>query len=272
MRALKFLLACSAFAYLGIVTPVHAQSAAPSNTVALYAAGSLREALTQIAGDYQAVTGVTVNLSFGASGLLRERIEQGEAAQMFFSADTEHPARLARSGQWQAPVLVVRNSLCALTGAHVSANSESLLETLLNPAVRVGTSTPLADPSGDYAWELFRKAEQIKTGAYALLDAKALKLTGAADSAQPPAGRGVYGWLMEQGRADVFLTYCTNAMAAQREVPALKVVALPPVLTVGAAYGLTVRDDAPEAAKQFARHLQSAPAQTVFQRFGFGRP
>jgi ABC-type molybdate transport system substrate-binding protein len=215
---------------------------------------------------------VSVNLTFGASGLLRELIEKGEAAQVFFSADTDHPARLARTGQWREPELAVRNVLCALTGPQINTSSEQLLDTLLSPSVRVGTSTPLADPSGDYTWELFRKAEKLKAGAYALLDAKALKLTGAADSPQPPAGRGTYGWLMEQGRADVFLTYCTNAMSAQREVPSLKVVAVPAALSVGAAYGLTVRKDAPQAAQQFARHLLTEPAQAVFQRFGFGRP
>lgn len=257
---------------MGVGAQAQAQPEKAASPVLLYSAGSLREALTVIAQDYKTATGVSVNLTFGASGLLRERIEKGEAAQVFFSADTEHPARLARTGPWRAPELVVRNVLCALTGPQISIHSEQLLETMLNPAIRVGTSTPLADPSGDYTWELFRKADQIKPGAYAVLDAKALKLTGAADSPQPPAGRGTYGWLMEQGRADVFLTYCTNALSAQRDVPSLKVVAVPPALSVGAAYGLTVRQDAPEAARQFAQYLQSAPAQAVFQRFGFGRP
>ena len=32
---------------------------------------------------------------------------------------------------------------------------------------------------------------------------------------------------MDAGQADVFLTYCTNAVAARREVPRLQVVALP---------------------------------------------
>ena len=77
---------------------------------------------------------------------------------------------------------------------------------------------------------------------------------------------------MEQRQADVFLTYCTNAMAAQKEVPRLKVVQLPPVLQVGAAYGLGVRTAAPPSAVQFAQALLAPPAQAVFKRFGFGPP
>ncbi|MFN3737952.1 substrate-binding domain-containing protein [Hydrogenophaga sp.] len=51
--------------------------------IAVYAAGSLREVFTEIARDHQARTGQQVALTFGASGLLRERIEKGEGAQVF---------------------------------------------------------------------------------------------------------------------------------------------------------------------------------------------
>ena len=79
-----------------------------------------------------------------------------------------------------------------------------MLATLLRADVRVGTSTPKADPSGDYAWALFRRADKVQPGAYAQLDAKALKLTGGADSPKPPAGRGTYAWVMDQRQALFF--------------------------------------------------------------------
>jgi molybdenum ABC transporter molybdate-binding protein len=238
----------------------------------VYAAGSLRAALTQVAQDYQAHTGQAVELSFGASGLLRERIEKGEPAQIFASADIEQPQRLAASGAWQQPTVFVRNSLCALTASHIEATPDTLLQTLLQPQVRLGTSTPKSDPAGDYAWALFKKAEAIQPGAYATLDRKAQKLTGAADSPRPPAGQSFYAWAMDTAQADVFLTYCTNALAAQKEVPRLRVVALPPALQVGAAYGLGVLKAASPQAQAFARALLEAPAQKEFARFGFGAP
>jgi len=247
-------------------------AAQAQESMAVYAAGSLREALTEVAAQWQARGGAPVALTFGASGLLRERIENGEPAQVFASADTEHPQRLAAGGAWQAPVILTRNGLCALAAANLAATPQTLLSTLLRADVRLGTSTPRADPSGDYAWALFRKADAVRPGAYAILDAKALKLTGAADSPKPPAGRGTYAWVMDSGQADVFLTYCTNAVAAQREVPRLKVVQVPPELQVGAAYGLTVRSGAPQAARDFAAFLLSQPAQQVFARLGFGTP
>lgn len=245
---------------------------AVGDPVQVYAAGSLRDALTEIARDHEARTGQKVVLTFAASGLLRERIEQGAPAQVFASADTKHPQRLANQGQWQAPVVFTRNTLCALAQGTVAVTSDTLLGTMLQPQVRLGISTPKADPAGDYAWALFQKAEALQPGATARLEAKALQLTGGANSAQAPAGRNTYAWVMEQNRADVFLTYCTNAVAARAEVPSLQVVAVPEALQVGAAYGLTVRAGAPAQAQAFAQAVLQPPAQAVLRRLGFAAP
>lgn len=245
---------------------------AVGDPVQVYAAGSLRDALTEIARDHEARTGQKVVLTFAASGLLRERIEQGAPAQVFASADTKHPQRLANQGQWQAPVIFTRNTLCALAQSAVAVTPDTLLSTILQPQVRLGISTPKADPAGDYALALFQKAEALQAGATARLEAKALQLTGGANSAQAPAGRNTYAWVMEQNRADVFLTYCTNAVAARAEVPSLQVVAVPEALQVGAAYGLTVRAGAPAQAQAFAQAVLQPPAQAVFRRLGFAAP
>ena len=247
-------------------------AAAVGDPVQVYAAGSLRDALTEIARDHEARTGQKVVLTFAASGLLRERIEQGAPAQVFASADTKHPQRLANQGQWQAPVIFTRNTLCALAQSAVAVTPDTLLSTILQPQVRLGISTPKADPAGDYAWALFQKAEALQPGATARLEAKALQLTGGANSAQAPAGRNTYAWVMEQNRADVFLTYCTNAVAARAEVPSLQVVAVPEALQVGAAYGLTVRAGASAQAQAFAQAVLQPPAQAVFRRLGFAAP
>jgi molybdenum ABC transporter molybdate-binding protein len=236
------------------------------------AAGSLRAAITEIASEYEARTGQKITLAFAASGLLRERIEKGEAVQVFASADMGHPLKLADAGSWVVPRVFARNQLCALVQPSVAATPDRLLDVLLDPAVRVGTSTPKADPSGDYAWALFRKADTVRAGAFATLDRKALQLTGGANSPKAPPGRGTYAWVMDERQADVFLTYCTNAVAAQAEVPRLKIVAVPPALQVGADYGLTLRRDAPEAAQAFATGLLEPRAQAVFARHGFGAP
>ena len=67
------------------------QTPLSADPIAVVAAGSLREAMTDIARAHEARTGQKLTLSFAASGLLRERIEKGEAAQVFASADMGHP-------------------------------------------------------------------------------------------------------------------------------------------------------------------------------------
>jgi molybdate transport system substrate-binding protein len=251
------------------VGSVQAQALPP---LQLYAAGSLREALTELARQFETRSGRQVALTFGASGLLRERIEKGEPAQVFASADMDHPQRLAQAGGWQAPGVFALNQMCALAAPAVDVSTDTLLDAMLRPAVRVGTSTPKADPSGDYAWALFQRADALRPGARAVLEGKALQLTGGADSPKPPAGRGTYAWVMDQGQADVFLTYCTNAVAAQREVPRLKIVAVPESLQVSARYGLTLRTGAEPGAVQLAQFIASPTAQDVLRRYGFGQP
>lgn len=242
------------------------------DTVKLYAAGSLRAVMTEIASEFTRASGITVQREFGASGLLRDRIAKGESADVFASANMEHPQSLAQSGRAAPVVLFARNRLCALVAPGIATSPDTLLERMLDPKIKLGTSTPKADPSGDYAWAVFEKADKLKPGAFAALSAKALKLTGAPDSPPPPKDRTIYAALVAERKADIFLTYCTNAALARKEEPALSIVALPQDLAVGAEYGLTVLDRAEPAAARFALFVMSARGQEILARHGFSAP
>jgi ABC-type molybdate transport system substrate-binding protein len=256
-------------AALGLMLAVAAVPAAAQEPVRLFAAGSLRSALTEVARSFQAEAGIPVATTFGPSGLLRERIEKGEAAEVFASADMGHPQRLAAAGRAAPVALFARNRLCALAAPRVAVTGDSLLERMLDPALKLGMSTPKADPSGDYAVQLYAKAEKVRPGAQAVLEKKALRLTGGPDSPPPPKDRNVYGMLVERGDADVFLTYCTNALEAKREVPSLAVVQVPEALAVGADYGLTLVKGARPEAERFARYVLQAPGQAILSKYGF---
>ena len=176
---------------------------ARAETIQLYAAGSLRGALTDVAKAYQAKTGDTVVAKFGASGLLKNEIAGGAPAQVFASANMEHPQALHDVGKSGSVVRFARNKMCALAKPLLKVDSGNLVTRMLDPAVKLGISTQKADPSGDYAIEIFRKAEAVKAGAQGALEKKALQLTGSATSAQPPPGRLVYGWLLSEGKDGV---------------------------------------------------------------------
>lgn len=255
--------------FLAFVFSVLGLTAVQAETLQLFAAGSLKRALGDVAKAFEAATGNKVETSFAPSGLLRKRIEGGDAADVFASANMKHPEALAQQGKGGPVVQFARNKLCAIAQPGVTVSGDTLLDVLLDPKVRVGTSTPKADPSGDYAWELFGKADKIKAGAFKTLDEKALKLTGGPDSEKAPKGRNQYGWVMENGKADVFLTYCTNAVLAKKEVAALQIVQIPPSLAVGASYGLIVLKGAPKEAQALADHILSEAGQKVLADYGF---
>ena len=102
-----------------------------------------------------------------------------------------------------------------------------------------------------------------------MLSGKALQLTGGPDSAKAPEGRNQYGWVMGEKKADVFLTYCTNAVLAQKEVSSLKIIKIPEALAVGADYGLLVRSDASAEAWRLAMYILSPEGQKILSDYGF---
>ncbi|HLU77098.1 MAG TPA: molybdate ABC transporter substrate-binding protein [Burkholderiales bacterium] len=239
--------------------------------VRLYAAGSLKAVMTDIGAAYTKAHGVAVKGEFGPSGLLRKRLAEGEPADVFASANMAHPQALHKAGKSGPVTMFARNRLCALTSPKVEVTTETLLERMLDPQVKLGMSTPKADPSGDYAMALYDKAEALEPGAAKALSDKALRLTGGPDSPPPPKDRVVYGVLVDEGEADIFLTYCTNALLAQKEVPSLKIVQVPEALAVGADYGLTVASDRAEAHK-FADYILSDKGQALLKQHGFAPP
>ena len=244
--------------------------------VAIHAAGSLRGAMTDLAQAWeQASAAPKARLTFGASGLLRDRIAGGDKAQVFASANMTHPQSLQAGGQAEGVTAFARNALCVLAAADFSLAGKTLAQRLLDAEVRLATSTPKADPAGDHAFEMFDRIESTGAagaGSAAALKAKALQLAGGPSSPQPPAGRTVYGLLMEQRQADVFITYCTNTTLAQREVPGLQVLAVPAAINVSASYGIAAIKPVTPAARSFIDFVLGPSGQGILARHGFSAP
>src|SRR5262249_26569979 len=107
-------------------TPAHA-----ADPVALYAAGSLRAALTDVAAAFETAAGAKVQAKFGPSGTLKDEIAAGARAEVFASANMEHPQALASAHKSGPVVLFARNKLCALARPGGAAEPATPLETIL---------------------------------------------------------------------------------------------------------------------------------------------
>jgi molybdate transport system substrate-binding protein len=259
---------------MAVALGVFSAASAEAPTVRLHAAGSLRAAMTDIAKAYSEAYGLTVTATFGGSGLLKERLLKGEAGDVFASADMGNPQALTSAAKSGPTVLFAHNHLCAILRPGLKATAASLLDALLDPTIKVGTSTPIGDPGGDYAWTVFRKADAIRPGSRATLEAKAVKIGNEPGSLPVPAGatNGV-AWLFKEKRADIFLAYCTGGAAVAAELPGTMTISLPPTLAVESSYGLTILKDAnQDRAAQFALFILSPQGQKILANHGFDAP
>ncbi|MBL8569461.1 MAG: molybdate ABC transporter substrate-binding protein [Phreatobacter sp.] len=257
---------------VALALAVTGQPVLAADPVLLHAAGSLRGALTEVAQAFEAGGGTKVAQVYRPSGLIRDAIAGGERAEVFASANMAHPQSLASGGKAGPVVLFARNELCAFVRPGLEVTSANLLDRMLDPAVKLGTSTPRADPAGDYAYQVFVRAEAVRRGSRAALEGKALNLTGRSNSAPVPAGRNTYGHVIAEGKADLFLAYCTNAGPIAREQPGIRAVPLPAELAVGADYGLTVMNEASPAAYRLALMILSPAGQRILAKHGFAAP
>ena len=141
---------------------------------------------------------------------------------MFASADMEQPRTLARERGGLPVIMFTRHRLCALGRAGLGLTSANVLDQLLDPKVRLATSTPGADPAGDYAWAVFARAEAVHPGARAILQDKAMKLVGGPNTPPLIPGRGSVEGIFLANRADVMLGYCSGSAAVMHAENAIR--------------------------------------------------
>ncbi len=249
--------------------------AGPWGMTTVHAAGSLRAAFTVLGACFEREFRRPLTLCFGAAGLLRDRLQAGEPSSLFASANLDHPQALVSTGRAHTVSPFARNRLCLLVAPGFDLRGQGLASRLLDADVRIGTSTPGADPSGDYAWQLFDHIEasgSAPAGSAAVLKTRALQLTGRGEKTEEGDGRSRYGSLLQAGQADVFITYRSNAVRACADFPALRLLDLPDALAVDVRYGLVVLEPEPAGGAAFAAMLLGSPGQAVLRDHGFSSP
>lgn len=229
------------------------------------AAGSLRTALTPLLTHYTELTGQPVQTHYGPAGLLRQRIENGEACCLFASANIDHPRRLLDAGLALQIRPFIANRLCLTVRDNAETRSLDWLALLSAPELVIGMSTPGSDPSGDYTWEFFDRITPLLPPAAGSLKQRARQLVGGADTPPPPAGAVAARWLIRQGLADIFIGYAHYARLLKDD-PDLRVVAIPDPYNIRALYALAVRS---VAAEPLADFILSPPGQRILLEAGF---
>jgi ABC-type molybdate transport system substrate-binding protein len=263
--SLRPALGCTLLLTLGVL--MLAVPNARAEDLVVYGAGSLREVMTDITADFTKKTGITVRIAFGPSGLMRERIESGEAVDVFASADMGHPLKLLRDGRAAGVMMFTRNRLCAFAKPEAGLTAANFAARLSDPTVKLGTSTPIADPAGDYTWQMFRLIDKAQPGAFAALDSKAKKVDGGPPDNPPdpdPTGSA-----FSRGDINVMIAYCSGVARRRRATPDLQVIEVPAGFATGPEYGLAILDAGKPAAARLAFAILSPEGQATLARFGF---
>ena len=234
-------------------------AAALADTVTVFAAASLKEALDANARAFEAAHGHRVVVSYAASNSLARQIEAGAPAALFLSADAEWSAYLEGKGL-AAPG--ARRALLANELVLV-APAASPIALRIAPGFdlasalggkRLALANPGAVPAGKYA-----KAALVSLGAW---DAVATRIA-AADNVRAALA------LVARGEVPLGIVYRTDAIAEKgvRIVGTFPAGSHPPIV-----YPLVVLARAGPAARAFADYLGAPAARAVFAKHGFGAP
>ncbi len=252
---------------LGLGALVSIASAAEPQTVQIFAAGSLRGVLTELAAQAGPALGIEVKSSFGGSGSMRERIEKGEPADLLMSADLGSPGKLEAQGRTVVPVIAfARNRMCIVSRKAAGVTAANLINRLHAAKVRLKTSTPIADPSGDYAWSIFKRIEALHPGAQAILERKAqASIELVATPATPTQSAAAA--LFAAHAIDMSITYCSGSAALEKEMPELTSLVVPANIDPHPIYGVAVLSTRPEVMR-LALFLLSEKGQDIIGRQG----
>ena len=258
---------CVLMTLLAVALPMAAR--AQDNGLVLYGAGSLREAMTDMAALFSREHGIAVRTEFGASGRMRERIETGDKVDVFTSADIGHAAKLVADGKASVMAMFARNDLCLLAPAdHVQAGSVGALDALLKDGVKIGVSPARIDPLGDYTVQLFDLADKVKPGSGAALRGRAIVIDNPPGT--PPAQSGDHVLdALHDGRIGLAIVYCSSKARFAKLEPTLSMIPFPPELTVGPQYGLAVMKGAKPEALLLALTILSPAGQKILAASGF---
>ncbi|HYM02954.1 MAG TPA: substrate-binding domain-containing protein [Stellaceae bacterium] len=243
-------------------------TSARAESVAIYAAGSLRATVEALAGEAHAAIDVDIKPVFGGSGLLRQRIESGERPDLFLSADLDSPRKLAAAGRTVVPTIsFARNRMCVVARPSTGLTPQNLIDRMLAPDLRLRTSTPVADPAGDYAMAVFDRLDALRPGAGRTLRAKAQRAAEAEASAAPQPGLAGVVSLFRNDRIDLMVTYCSVRSALEQVMPEITTVMLPPELDPHPVYAMAVLSARPSALR-LALFLLSEQGQSIVSRTG----
>jgi len=227
-----------------------------ADTVTVFAAASMKNALDEAAAAYKAKTGVEIKASYAASSALAKQIEQGAPADLFVSADTKWMDYAQEHDLVQKPsrVDLLGNSLVVVAPSASPLKDLTLSAEAFDKAVGDGkwtTGTVATVPCGIYA-----KQSLTKLGIWAAAEPKLAQTDNVRSALQ----------FVSRGEANLGIVYQTDANADA----SVKVVATFPAQSHDPiVYPFALTKAAGEVPAKFLAFLTSEEARPIFEKQGF---
>lgn len=243
---------------MGAVFPASPVSAQSRADVTIYAAASLRDALDELAREYERQGRGKAAISYAGSPMLARQIEKGAPADLFISADTDWMDYMAVRGliRIETRVNLLSNRLVLI------APAESRVQ------LTISRGFPLAALLGDRRLAM-ADPDSVPAGKYgrAALEGLGIWNEVASKVARAENVRAALA-LVARAETPFGIVYRTDALAE----PRVRIVgefagSLHPEIVYPAAIVASSRS---KIAYQYLRYLRSHAALAVWQRHGFG--
>lgn len=245
------------FTLLAVQAPGPPSNGNPSS-LRIAAASDLRFALDDILVGFRAAQpAVRVEAIYGSSGNLFAQIREGAPFDVFLSADSEYPRRLAGEGLSDSPFPYALGRLALVVLKDSGLDPRSLGDLLKSPAIRrLAIANPAHAPYG--------RAAEAALRTWRVYDLVATRLVLGDNVSQ--AAQFVDTGAAQAGLTALSLVKGRPGKLAVAEVPEST---HPPLDQTGV---VLKRTASLEAARAFQNHLTGEAGRAVLARYGFGLP
>ena len=226
---------------------------AAQQTITVFAAASVTNAVNEIKAAFTKKTGVAVQTSYASSAALAQQIVHGAEADVFISADEKWAEHLAKKDLVAQRRNVLGNRMVVVVPADSSRTVKEPMDLLDAMIEHLAIGEPNSVPAGKYA-----KQALVKLGLWDRLKDRAV------------AGQDVRHALtfVETGAAEAGIVYATDAAVSKKVKIAIE---LSENLTDPIRYPIVLlkHGQGRPAAESFYRWLISPEGLKVFRSYGF---